>query len=100
MKTKPRHLTAKKIITAIIGIVIVFSAIFGLNRYNLEQDNADIRGLILTYYQALNNQEYSLLEDLYAPTYPESTQVYIDNIQLKMIPNVNVDTLIIDRRPD
>ena len=23
-----------------------------------------------------------------------------DNIQLKMIPNVNVDTLIIDRRPD
>ena len=54
MRTKPRHLTAKKIITAIIGIVIVFSAIFGLNRYNFEQDNADIRGLILTYYQALN----------------------------------------------
>lgn len=23
-----------------------------------------------------------------------------DNIQLKMIPNINVDTLIIDRRPD
>ena len=23
-----------------------------------------------------------------------------DNIQLKMIPNVNIDTLIIDRRPD
>lgn len=96
MKTKPRHLTAKKIITAIIGIVIVFSAIFGLNRYNLEQDNADIRGLILTYYQALNNQEYSLLEDLYAPTYPESTQVYIDNIQLKM-EAVNFDSIKAER---
>ena len=84
MKTKPHLVTTKKVVTTLLAIAAIFLIAFSFSRYRVAQNNADIRGLVLTYYQALDNREYSLVTKLYTPEQPWATENYVDNIQLKM----------------
>lgn len=84
MKSKPRALTAKKITTTLIAIIAILLVAFSFGRYKVAQDNADIRGLVLSYYQAIDNREYSIAEELFTPSDQQATKAYIDNTKLKM----------------
>lgn len=84
MKVRNKHPKIKKLFMIFSSIVLIGLSVLAINKYQLEQDSADIGGLALTYYQAINNREYSLLEKIYTPQYPWRNQSYIEDIKAKM----------------
>lgn len=84
LKIKQKNITKKKAATTVIAIIAIFLAAFSFGRYRVAQENADIRGLVLTYYQAIDNREFSLVSDLFTPGGDASKKNYVDNLTLKM----------------
>lgn len=83
MRNKKRFLTTKKVAAASVSIILILGLGLGLNLYQTRQNNVEIDDLVLTYYQAVNNREYSALGDSLTPTYPDSNEFYLQDIKTK-----------------